>query len=85
MGFRVVAVTILPINNAVELQRLQYNQLIRNNPSYYDTLADIGNDGTIGQSGQNTNETYYNPDHVHPVAAGHAIIASYVTAAISWF
>jgi len=84
-GFKVVAVTILPMGATVEAQRLQYNQFIRNNPSYYDVLADIGNDGTIGQSGQNLNTTYYNTDHVHPIAAGHSIIASYVIPAIAWF
>lgn len=74
-GFKIVAVTILPMGAAVETQRLRYNALIRSDPTCYDFLADMGNDGTIGQSGQNLNETYYNTDHVHPVAAGHAIIA----------
>lgn len=85
-GFKVVAVTILPMGAAVEVQRLRYNTLIRSDPSRYDVLADMGNDGTIGQSGQSLNETYYNTDHIHPIAAGHTIIArDYIIPSIQWF
>lgn len=43
-----------------------------------DLVADVGNDPTIGQDGDQLNVTYY-PDGLHPSDDGHVIIASYVT------
>ncbi len=48
------------------------------------TFQDVGNDPTIGQAGQWSNLTYYQSDGIHPTtAAGFAIIATYMKAALT--
>ena len=65
-----------------ETVRQSLNTLIRNGGSCPYTVADVGNDATIGQAGENTNLTYYNSDQIHPNNAGSLIIGTYLTAAL---
>lgn len=79
----VILFTELPSSSGnpnYETTRQTLNTSIRTEASpTWDYIADIGNDATIGQAGQNTNATYY-VDTIHPGFAGDTIIASYVTA-----
>lgn len=81
----VVIFTILPRSDAggvfSETARQSLNTLIRGGSSCPATVADIGNDPTIGQFGQSNDTTYY-IDKVHLTAAGHKIIAGYMLAAL---
>lgn len=81
---RMIVFTILPGNPWTdETQRQTLNTLIRNGGACTYTVADVGNDPTIGQAGQNGNLTYYNSDALHPTAAGDAIIGiSYLRPAL---
>lgn len=85
-GFKVVVGTCLPRTGqyaGFEADRLAVNAWIRANyTNFADALADIGNDATIGQTGQASNATYYS-DGTHPTTAGHAIVATYFQAAIT--
>lgn len=68
-------------NGSYETIRQTLNTSIRNEVSPpWDYIADIGNDGTIGQAGQNTDTTYYHAGGIHPNFTGDTIIASYVSA-----
>jgi hypothetical protein len=87
-GFRVIPFTMTPrYAGTFEAQaRPQFNALIRANwQTFADGLADVGNDATIGQTGQNPtsgSNTYYN-DGVHINPTGGAIIAGYAAQAVN--
>lgn len=49
--------------------------------AYADYLVHVGGDSTIGDAGDENNATYY-ADTIHPTAAGHAIMASIIIAAL---
>ena len=70
-----VIFTVLPASTVNETNRQSLNTLIRNGGSCSMTVADVGNDPTIGQAGDDTNTTYYQADQVHPTAAGQQIVA----------
>ena len=78
-GFKVVVATILPravSGSWTEQERLDTNILIRANwATYADALADIGNDALMGQTGDETNLTYF-ADGVHPTVAGHTHLSN---------
>jgi lysophospholipase L1-like esterase len=89
IGFKVVALTILP--NSVPLsggrtyenERQHYNANIRTElASYADALADVSADPTIGAAGAQLNREYYQSDGTHPTARAYAIVARIVKAAI---
>lgn len=89
-GWKTVVATILPTNTAVsgyEANRLSVNQMIRdaktNGETWVDQVADVGNDATMGQTGQWSNTTYYAADGVHLTTAGFALLAPYFTTAIN--
>lgn len=84
---KVVQLTILPRSDAgtpgsFEADRQTINTNIRNNSGLFDAIADVGNDATIGQAGDETNGTYYQ-DLVHLTTAGNAIIATIVQTALN--
>lgn len=81
-GASVVVFTILPANiSGMETFRQGLNSLIRGGGACSYTIADVGNDATIGQAGQWSNTTYYQSDGIHPTVAGQTIIATYLLAA----
>jgi lysophospholipase L1-like esterase len=82
-GASMIVLTNLPSTTGTEVSRQAWNTLIRNGGSCSYTVADVGNDSTIGQAGQNANLTYYQSDGIHPTAAGDAIIATYLKTALT--
>lgn len=82
-GYKVVACTVLPastVTGGAETARTDLNTSIRGDATKYDALADIANDARL----QNTaNTTYFQADGVHPTAAGAAVIAEIVAAAVN--
>lgn len=84
-GWLIVIVTMLPRGDATfEAKRVIYNNLVAANwQTFADAYYPAHLDANIGVASANTNLTYYNADQVHPINAGHAIIATGVTAAIS--
>jgi lysophospholipase L1-like esterase len=73
---KIIVGTMLPADGRSEVERQEYNDLIRTNwDSFADAFADVGDDPTIGQTGDNLNLTYYNADKVHMTDAGYAIVA----------
>jgi len=81
-GWKVVLCTILPnTTNSAVTNRNAANALIYADPSFYDALADLAANATMGPDAACLNATYY-PDGVHPSDAGHAILAPIVKAAI---
>lgn len=86
-GFQVVVVTVLPIHQttypAFEALRQTVNTNIRNNwATFADAIADIGADSTIGEAGDEQNQTYYQVDQLHLRVPAGTIIAGYVKDAI---
>jgi lysophospholipase L1-like esterase len=72
---KIIVGTMLPAEFTTEEKRQQYNTLIRTNwASFADAMADVGDDSTIGQEGDNLNLTYYT-DETHMTDAGYAIVA----------
>jgi lysophospholipase L1-like esterase len=86
-GFKVIVCTITPATDAgtagsFAADRATVNASIRTNyPTYADGIADVGGDATIGGDSAPNNATYYG-DKLHPTAAGNAIIASIIKAAV---
>jgi hypothetical protein len=78
----IVAMQALPrgvplSSSAFEALRQPYNQLLAAGAAAYGyQLVPLGDDTVIGQPGQWANLTYYKDDEIHPVDAGHAIIAA---------
>lgn len=70
-GAKFIMCTILPkaSNTTWETDRLAYNTMLRNNPGWYDALADFGASPTIGAFGAPTARVYYYDD-VHLNTAG---------------
>ena len=80
---KIILCTYLPRYEVNEATRQELNAWIRANYAIIaDGLADIGGDPTIGEYGDQNNETYYNVDHVHCNTAGYTIVAGIVYAAI---
>ena len=81
---KIIWSTLLPSVSLGETDRSAFNNLARANwRGLADGLADWGSDATIGIAGANTNETCYNSDHIHPNAAGAAIMAPYAAQAVN--
>lgn len=83
---RIVVVTMLPrqATPANEASRITLNSSFRSNQgSMGYQLADIALDATIGLPGSQSNATYYAPDQIHLIDAGHALAAPYVEAQVS--
>lgn len=85
----IIVQTILPrqdsgISGTFEADRQTLNAAIRSQTLgvYWNAIADVGGDATIGQAGDCLNTTYYSVDKVHLVAAGAAIDATYWSTAI---
>ncbi|HVG83520.1 MAG TPA: SGNH/GDSL hydrolase family protein, partial [Vicinamibacterales bacterium] len=80
---RVVLVSMTPCKSKVsEANRTIYNNaLVAGEGVWFDALADVHTDTTIGEANDEDNATYYQ-DGVHPTAAGNDILATYVASAI---
>jgi lysophospholipase L1-like esterase len=87
-GFKVVAVTVLPRSDPgtpgdFEVSRAYCNSnIVSNWATYADALADVAANTTIGETGDQTNATYY-VDLVHMTNAGYGIVAGIVAPAIT--
>jgi hypothetical protein len=89
-GAKVVSSTILPCTSSgvanptlFETQRQTINTWMRGQgTTYWDALADLGGDATIGAPGATLNATYYQSDQVHLTNAGQQIAQGYFQAAI---
>lgn len=74
--------TMLPRQNQHEADRTALNTAIRSNAAGMGyVVADFAANTTIGDAGDENNATYY-ADTIHPTAAGHAIMASIIIAAL---
>lgn len=83
-GFKIVAVTCLPRNDAAfDVTRLAYNVLIKSDSSLYDAVADVAADPNIGDLADTSNVTYYEVAGTHLTNAGYAIVAGIVGTAIT--
>lgn len=83
LGWRISLCTILPRTTAgFNTQRNIANDLIRADTSFYDSLADLAADTTIGEDADAADGTYYS-DGTHPTVAGHAIIGPIVRASVA--
>jgi hypothetical protein len=77
-GFRVVMVTLLPRSEPAHFEagRQVVNELVRQNWSLYaDGLADIAEDGRIGDAFDDLDLAYYAPGALHPNDAGYSVMA----------
>jgi len=75
IGFKTVAITMLPDGSGTEAQRQIFDNLIVNAPpGTFDAVIDVRNYPTIGAAGANTNTTYYYSDALHLNSAGYAPI-----------
>lgn len=81
-GWKIVLCTVLPTTAVgFNTERATANSNIHADPSFYDALADLAADPTIGCDACAADLTYYS-DGTHPTAAGQAIIGPIVRAAI---
>ena len=81
----IIVLTMLPRQSGApnEATRQAFNTLLRNGAATYGyTVADIGNDPTIGQAGDQTNTTYYASDQIHLTQAGQLIVAQDILAVL---
>lgn len=87
LGYKIVVVTILPrsaTGSFTEAKRLAANILIRANyAGYADAIADVGADALMGQTGDETNLTYYTADQVHPTVAGYTRLAGIIQTVVN--
>lgn len=68
---KIVMVTVLPQSNAtVNTNRGLFNTAVRNDPSFYDALADFAADATVGTDAAGSDTGLY-PDGLHPTDAVH--------------
>lgn len=83
-GFKVIVLTCLPRGAVAQFEtdRISFNSQIRADTSFYDAIADVGANATIGVAGSQTNATYYNADQLHLTSAGYLIVAGLVQTAI---
>lgn len=85
---RIVVLTILPRSGVgtpgtQEADRQTVNTWIRANAAAEGyVVADVGADSRIGDAGDETDLTYYSTDTTHLIAAGYAVVAGTVKAAI---
>ncbi len=89
-GYKVAVSTILPRSDATalannfEAARTTFNaDLLANWASHADALANIAGISGMGAAGDSNNTTYYSPDKVHPIAAGHALMEPVYRAAVA--
>ena len=88
-GWKTVACTILPRSDAAattgsfEAARIAFNADLRAHAASYDALADVAAITGMGAPGDSNNTTYYSPDKVHPIAAGHALLEPVYRAAVA--
>lgn len=80
-GWSVVMGTILPQAHALsptqfDTKRLQINTWIREDPSFYNALADVGGDPVFGIHSAALDTTYY-IDTLHPSVLTHSLMAPY--------
>ena len=78
-GFRVVVLTVLPASDPVtfEATRLAYDAMLRSAwQGFADGLADIAADHRIGDTGDNLDRQFYQPDALHLTNAGNEVMAS---------
>lgn len=82
-GWKVCVVTMLPRNDvSIEAARTTFNASVRSGwQSFANSIADIAADTAIGDSGDESNTTYYS-DGIHPTAAGAAIVAGHISRAL---
>lgn len=79
---KIVLVNLLPRTTAgYNTNRAIYNAAVLADPSFYEQLADVAGDATIGEDADASNATYYS-DGVHPTTAGHNIAGPIIGAAI---
>ena len=87
-GWKVIITTFLSrsdagVSGTFNTIRATVNANIQANwPTFADGLADWASDPIMGINGAETNPTYFLSGNLHPNAAGMAILAPYVTAAI---
>jgi lysophospholipase L1-like esterase len=87
-GWTVVVTTVLPHTGngfggtSFNTLRATANTAIRNDSSFYDALADIGDTGTTMGADAAASDTMYYQDGVHPTVTGHGLLAPIVQAAI---
>lgn len=78
----IIVCTMLPRGGS-DTARDALNADIRSNAvSVGYLVADLAANATIGVANANTNLTYYAADQIHPIDAGHTIIASIVAAVL---
>lgn len=84
-GWKNVIVVTMTDNVLVsETNRSNYNSdLISNAGSSGYTVADAGSDANVGCNGCDMNSTYFQSDHIHPTATGHAAMAPYLETALT--
>lgn len=90
-GWKVVLITIGPRSdsmvvsqNTYNTQRAQVNADILSNglANHADRVVDTTQIVNFGRDGDSDNATYYSGDKIHPINAGHALLAPSVTAAL---
>lgn len=85
-GFKVVILTTLPnsmiTTNGFDSQRTAANAATLADPSFWDAVADIASDPTMGNAANNRDTIYYS-DGVHPTPLGNSYLTHYLTAALS--
>jgi hypothetical protein len=89
-GWKVVLITIGPRSdsmvvsqNTYNTQRAQLNNdILTNGLNHADRVVDTTGIVNFGRDGDSDNATYYSADKIHPINAGHALLAPSVTAAL---
>ena len=87
-GGKAIVGTLFPrsasTSDPIEMARLSINSSLRSSPATYgvDVLADMGNDPSMGQTGQEVPQTYFS-DGLHPVAAGYTVGGRYFAQALA--
>jgi lysophospholipase L1-like esterase len=85
LGAKFIIGTVLPCT-AVGANALRngYNTIVRGYVgTHCDAIADYASDPTMGPDAAAANTTYYNADGIHPIDAGHALLAPYFSAAVN--
>ena len=83
-GWKVVLCTLLPstASGGFNAIRNAANALICGDTSFYVVLCDFAAEATMGLDATASNTTYYS-DGTHPTAAGQALLATLMTAALA--
>ena len=85
-GFRVIVLTVLPSDRSATFDalRLAYDAMLRDGwAEFADGLADIAADPRIGETGDELDRQFYNPDARHPNNAGNAVMAAVTAPVVS--